>query len=71
MEGYSTAVEEHGPQRAVLLAAAAAELLRVHALLGEHAVALGYVDKLLKALQAHVPPAEGAPLGSKCVRYAD
>ena len=59
-------MEAHAPERAVLLAAAAAELLRVHALLGEHAVALGYVDKLLKVLQAHVPPAEGARLIKFC-----
>ena len=59
MESYSAAAEEHSPKRAVLLAAAATELLQVHALLSEHAVALGYVDKLLKILQAHVPPPEG------------
>ena len=45
--------------RAVLLAAAAAELLKVHALLAEHAVALGHVDKLLKMMQTNAPPAEG------------
>ena len=60
LEAYSASVEEHSPARAVLLAAAAAELLQVHALLAEHAVALGYVDKLLKILQAHLPPQEGA-----------
>ena len=65
LEAYSADVEEHSAERAVLLAAAAAELLQAHALLAEHAVALGYVDKLLKVLQAHVPSSEGAPLGFK------
>ena len=60
LEAYSASVEEHSAARAVLLAAAAAELLQVHALLAEHAVALGYVDKLLKILQAHLPPQEGS-----------
>ena len=59
LDSYSASVEHHSPARAVLLAAAAAELLQVHALLAEHAVALGYIDKLLKILQAHVPPREG------------
>ena len=44
----------------MLLAAAAVELLRSHPLLGDHAVGLGYVDKLLRLLAARLPPA-GAP----------
>ena len=59
LEAYAASVEERSAARAVLLAAAAAELLQVHALLAEHAVALGYVDKLLKTLQARVPSQEG------------
>lgn len=62
LEAYAASVEERSAARAVLLAAAAAELLQVHALLAEHAVALGYVDKLLKILQAHLPP-QGGPQG--------
>ena len=69
LEAYSASVEEHSPARAVLLAAAAAELLQVHALLAEHAVALGYVDKLLKILQAHIPPREG-PQGLRALSCA-
>ena len=41
---------------AVLLAAAAVELLRSHPLLGDHAVGLGYIDKLLRLLAARLPP---------------
>ena len=52
-------MEQHQADRAVLLAAAAAELLKAHALLAEHAVALGHVDKLLKMMQTNAPPAEG------------
>ena len=52
-------MEARQADRAVLLAAAAAELLKAHALLAEHAVALGHVDKLLRMLQTNVPPAEG------------
>ena len=59
LEAYTSAVEERQADRAVLLAAAAAELLKAHALLAEHAVALGHVDKLLRMLQTNVPPAEG------------
>ena len=40
---------------AVLLAAAAVELLRGHGLLADHAVKLGYMDKLMKVLAARVP----------------
>ena len=40
---------------AVLLAAAAVELLRGHGLLADHAVKLGYIDKLMKVLAARVP----------------
>ena len=59
LEAYTSAVEARQADRAVLLAAAAAELLKAHALLAEHAVALGHVDKLLRMLQTNVPPAEG------------
>ena len=44
----------------MLLAAAGVELLRAHGLLAEHAVALGYADKLLAVLAAHAP--KQAPL---------
>ena len=73
LESYSATAEEHSPKKAVLLAAAATELLQVHALLSEHAVALGYVDKLLKILQAHVPPPEGAHMAwpFQCVIRSD
>ena len=48
---------------AVLLAAAAVELLRGHSLLADHAVKLGYMDKLMKVLAARVParPAGESP----------
>ncbi len=52
------------PGDAVLLAAAAVELLRSHPLLGDHAVGLGYVDKLLRLLAARLPP-PSAPLPAK------
>ena len=40
--------------RALLVAAAAVELLRAHAGLAEHAVTLGYVDRLLKLLSSRL-----------------
>ena len=40
---------------AVLLAAAAVELLRGHGLLADHAVKLGYIGKLMKVLATRVP----------------
>lgn len=61
LDAYAKDVEGHKADEAVLLAAAAVELLRVHALLADHAVALGSVDKLLRVLAAHVPPSEGQP----------
>lgn len=51
-------------ERAVLLAAAGVELLRAHALLAEHAVALGYADKLLQALAEHLPAPAAASTGT-------
>ncbi|KAK9809260.1 hypothetical protein WJX72_012293 [[Myrmecia] bisecta] len=51
---------------ALLLSAAAVELLRSHALLADHAVALGYVDKLLKVLLSKVPqPLPGSGLAAQ------
>ena len=45
------------PTRAVLLAAAAVELLHAQPLLAEHAAALGYVSPLLKVVAAtHASP---------------
>ena len=41
--------------RALLLSAAAVELLRGHPLLADHAVSLGYVDSLFKLLAARLP----------------
>ena len=49
---------------AVLLAAAAVELLRGHGLLADHAVKLGYIDKLMKVLAARVPARAAG--GSAC-----
>ena len=42
------------PRRAANLAAAVCELLRGHAALGDHAVGLGYADRLLVLLTARV-----------------
>lgn len=39
-----------------MLSAAAVELLRGHPLLADHAVSLGYVERLLKLLSARLPP---------------
>ena len=50
--------------RALLLAAAAVELVRGHPLLPHHAVALGYVDRLVKLLAACLPPQP--PPGQPC-----
>jgi hypothetical protein len=61
LEAYAKDVEAHKADEAVLLSAAAVELLRVNALLADHAVALGSVDKLLRILAAHVPPPAGEP----------
>ena len=36
LESYSATAEEHSPKKTVLLAAAATELLQIHALLSEH-----------------------------------
>lgn len=45
-----------------MLSAAAVELLRGHPLLADHAVGLGYVERLLKLLSARLPPTpQGKP----------
>lgn len=45
-----------------MLSAAAVELLRGHSLLADHAVSLGYVERLLKLLSARLPPTpQGKP----------
>ena len=44
---------------ALLLSSAAVELLRGHSLLAEHAVDLGYVDKLLKLMASRLPADAG------------
>ena len=59
LEAYTADVEARSAERAVLLAAAAVELLRAHPLLADHAVALGAADKLLRTLAANAP--QGAP----------
>lgn len=46
---------EQGRETALLLSAATVELLRGHPLLADHAVSLGYVDRLLKLLAARLP----------------
>lgn len=65
LEAYAADVEAHNAERTVLLAAAAVELLRVHPLLADHAVALGAVDKLLRTLAANAP--QGAPHHCSCL----
>ena len=56
LEAYCTEVgATKNSDRALLLSAAAVELLRGHALLADHAVALGYTDRLLKLLAARLP----------------
>lgn len=55
-------MEAGNAERAVLLAAAGVELLRVHLLLADHAVALGSIDKLLRMLANNAPA--GPPLQS-------
>ncbi|KAL0040215.1 hypothetical protein WJX77_000548 [Trebouxia sp. C0004] len=62
LEAYCTEVGgRQNSDRALLLSAATVELLRAHALLADHAVALGYVARLLKLLVARLPvkPHEG------------
>lgn len=62
LEAYTADVEAHNAEHAVLLAAAGVELLRVHSLLADHAVALGAADKLLRILAANAPQgAESLP----------
>lgn len=46
---------EGARETALLLSAAAVELLRGHPLLADHAVGLGYADRLLKLLATRVP----------------
>ena len=61
LEAYCT--EVGGRQlsdRALMLSAATVELLRGHRLLADHAVSLGYVERLLKLLSARLP---SKPLG--------
>ena len=62
LEAHTADVEAHNAEQAVLLAAAGVELLRVHSLLADHAVALGAADKLLRILAANAPQgAESLP----------
>ena len=57
MEAYCTEVGgRKDSDRALLLSAATVELLRGHALLADHAVALGYIERLLKLMAARLPP---------------
>ena len=58
MEAYvaATSSRQGDVDTALLLAAAAVELLRTHPLLLEHATSLGYVDALLKLLASRLPP---------------
>ncbi|KAK9915634.1 hypothetical protein WJX75_001835 [Coccomyxa subellipsoidea] len=58
LEAHTADVEAHNAEQAVLLAAAGVELLRVHSLLADHAVALGAADKLLRILAANAPQGE-------------
>jgi DnaJ family protein C protein 13 len=51
LEMYPREIAAGASDTAVLLSAAAVALLRVHSLLAEHAVALGYVSKLLELLR--------------------
>lgn len=57
LEAFCTAAGqgEQGTEIALLLSAATVELLRGHSLLADHAVGLGYVERLMKLLAAHVP----------------
>ena len=57
LKAYLADVADDGAtaqDRALLMAAAAVELLRAHAGLAEHAVTLGYVDRLLKLLSSRL-----------------
>lgn len=57
LEDYCTEVGgRKNSDRALLLSAATVELLRGHPLLADHAVGLGYTDRLLKLLAARLPP---------------
>lgn len=57
LEAYCTEVGgRKDGDRALLLSAAAVELLRAHSLLADHAVGLGYTDRLSKLLVARLPP---------------
>lgn len=59
--------------RALLVAAAAVELLRNHTGLVEHAVTLGYVDRLLKLLSARLASTGGIsfPAFTACLHTLD
>lgn len=64
MAEYLSAVADDSPPRrdaALLLAAAAVELLRRNPGLADHAVALGYVDRLLRLLSARLQVSGMAP----------
>lgn len=50
------------PTEALLLSSAAVELLRGHSLLAEHAVDLGYTDRLLALMDSRLPAKPGACL---------
>lgn len=57
LEAYTSEVGRGGgadARRAATLAAAACELLRGHPALGDHAVGLGYADRLLALLSARL-----------------
>lgn len=69
LDAYCTEVggsRQHS-DRALMLSAAAVELLRGHPLLADHAVGLGYVERLLKLLSARLPP---KPQGKFSLRTA-
>jgi hypothetical protein len=59
------------PALAVLLAAAAVELLRGHTLLADSSVQLGHPDQLIRLLAAHLPSALGEERGIRGNRQTD
>ena len=59
---------EQGRETALLLSAATVELLRGHPLLADHAVGLGYVDRLLKLLAARLPATSKGVQFKSCLR---
>lgn len=60
LDTYVREVTANATDAAVLLSAAAVALLRVHALLADHAVQLGYLSKLLELLRGSTRPGEAA-----------